>query len=135
MSLTVKSMQLYLRLRIRYGINVEMNAANSIKRKCIVELLLKNSLCVESVLMYSGPYYIKFTEERQCKIGKKIFVSCNCSITCVKNYDCDYCNIANNIVIVDQDHRIGEYGVEEGRDSTPVHIGTNVWIGANAAIL
>ena len=131
----MKSTQLYLRLRIRYGINVEMNAANSIKRKCIVELLLKNSLCVESVLMYSGPYYIKFTEERQCKIGKKIFVSCNCSITCVKNYDCDYCNIANNVVIVDQDHRIDEYGVEEGLDSTPVHIGNNVWIGANTAIL
>lgn len=67
----MKSTQLYLRLRIRYGINVEINAANSIKRKCIVELLLKNSLCVESVLMCSGSYYIKFTEEDNVKLVKR----------------------------------------------------------------
>lgn len=33
------------------------------------------------------------------------------------------------------DHRLGKYGVEDGLESTPVHIGKNVWIGANAVIL
>lgn len=41
----------------------------------------------------------------------------------------------NNVVIVDHDHRLGKNDVEDGLESTPVHIGKNVWIGANAVIL
>lgn len=60
----------------------------------------------------------------------------NCSITCAEEITIgDACNIANNVVIVDHDHRLGKYGVEDGLESTPVHIGKNVWIGANAVIL
>ena len=60
----------------------------------------------------------------------------NCSITCAEEVTIgDACNIANNVVIVDHDHRFGKYGVEDGLESTPVHIGKNVWIGANAVIL
>lgn len=134
--LTMKSLWIYVRLHIRYGKNIEMSAVNSIKGKFIVELFLKSSLRVGTFLMCAGPCYIKYTEKAQCKIGKKVFVNHNCSITCVKEITIgDYCNIANNVVIVDHDHRVGEYGVEEGLESTPVHIGNNVWIGANAVIL
>lgn len=132
----MKSLWIYVRLHIRYGKNIEMSAINSIKGKFIVELFPKSSLRVGTFLMCAGPCYIKCTEDAQCKIGKKVFANHNCSITCVEEITIgDYCNIANNVVIVDHDHRIGEYGVEEGLDSTPVHIGNNVWIGANAVIL
>lgn len=45
------------------------------------------------------------------------------------------CNIANNVVIVDHDHMISEYGVVAGYNTAAVEIGNNVWIGANVTIL
>ena len=127
---------IYIRLRIRYGSNVEMSAINSIKGKFIVELHSGSNLLVGSFLMCAGPCYIKCTEKAQCKIGEKVFINHNCSITCAKEITIgDFCNIANNVVIVDHDHRLGKYGVENGLESTPVHIGRNVWIGANTVIL
>lgn len=136
LSLAVKSIWIYTKLHIRYGTNIEICAMNSIKGKFIVELLPNSSLQVGSFLMSAGTCYIKCTERAQCKIGKKVFVNHNCSITCAKEITIgDFCNIANNVVIVDHDHRLGEYGVEEGLESTPVHIGNNVWIGANTVIL
>ena len=111
-------------------------AMNSIKGKFLVELLPKSSLQVGSFLMSAGPCYIKCTERAQCKIENRVFMNHNCSITCVEEITIgDACNIANNVVIVDHDHRLGKNDVEDGLESTPVHIGKNVWIGANAVIL
>ena len=45
------------------------------------------------------------------------------------------CNIANNVVIVDHNHKIGNNGVIDGLDCSPIKIGDNVWIGANVTIL
>lgn len=86
--------------------------------------------------MSAAPCYIKCTEKARCRIGEKVFMNHNCSITCAEEITIgDACNIANNVVIVDHDHRLGKVGVENGLESTPVHIGRNVWIGANAVIL
>ena len=134
--LAAKSIWIYVSLHIRYGTNVEMSAINSIKGKFTVELLPKSNLQVGTFLMSAGPCYIKCTEKAQCRIGKNVFMNHNCSITCAEEITIgDACNIANNVVIVDHDHRFGKYGVEDGLESTPVHIGKNVWIGANAVIL
>ena len=134
--LVVKSIWIYVGLHIRYGENIKISAINSIKGKFTVELLPKGSLQVGSFLMSAGPCYIKCTEKARCKIGEKVFMNHNCSITCAEEITIgDACNIANNVVIVDHDHRLGKYGVEDGLESTPVHIGKNVWIGANAVIL
>ena len=60
----------------------------------------------------------------------------NCSITCANEITIgDNCNLANNIVIVDHDHNIGDTGVVAGLNSKPIHIWNNVWIGANVTIL
>lgn len=134
--LVVKSVWIYVMLHIRYGTNIEMSVINSIKGKFSIELFSKSSLQIGSFMMSAGPCYIKCTEQAQCKIGKKVFMNHNCSITCAEEITIgDNCNIANNVVIVDHDHRLGKYGVEDGLESTPVHIGRNVWIGANAVIL
>ena len=47
----------------------------------------------------------------------------------------DFCNIANNAVIVDHNHKYDATGVIEGFETSPIHIGNRVWIGANATIL
>ncbi|WP_306781645.1 acyltransferase [Agathobacter rectalis] len=60
----------------------------------------------------------------------------NCSITCAKEITIGgNCNLANNIVIVDHDHNIGDTGVVAGLNSKLIYIGNNVWIGANVTIL
>ena len=123
-------------LHIRYGTNVEISAINSIKGKFQIELFSESNLKIGTFLMSAGPCYIKCTENAMCKIGEKVFINHNCSITCVEEITIgDACNIANNVVIVDHDHRLGKYGVEQVLESKPVHIGKNVWIGANTVIL
>ena len=47
----------------------------------------------------------------------------------------DFCNIANNVVIVDHNHKYNNTGVIEGYELSPIHIGNRVWIGANVTIL
>ena len=134
--LIVKSVWIYVILHIRYGTNVEISAINSIKGKFQIELFSESNLKIGTFLMSAGPCYIKCTENAMCKIGEKVFINHNCSITCVEEITIgDACNIANNVVIVDHDHRLGKYGVEQGLESKPVHIGKNVWIGANTVIL
>lgn len=97
-------------LHIRYGTNIEMSAINSIKGKFTVELLPKSSLQVGTFLMSAGPCYIKCTEKARCRIGEKVFMNHNCSITCAEEITIgDACNIANNVVIVDHDHRLGKW--------------------------
>ena len=72
--------------------------------------------------MSAGPCYIKCTEKARCRIGEKVFMNHNCSITCAEEITIgDACNIANNVVIVDHDHRLGKVGVENGLESTPAY--------------
>lgn len=67
-------------------------------------------------------------------IGDKCFFNTHVSITCLEKIAIgDRCQIANNVVIVDQDH---DYRTGWGKYQTaPVTIGSDVWIGANAVIL
>ena len=134
--LAVKSIWIYVKLHIRYGSSVKIGIINSIKGKFKIELFPQSSLQIGKFLMCAGPCYIKCTEEGQCKIGNNVFINHNCSITCVEEITIgDNSNIANNVVIVDHDHKIGKSGVVDGLERSPVHIGKNVWIGANAVIL
>lgn len=69
------------------------------------------------------------------KIGNQCFFNTNMNITCVDEVTIgDYCQFANNIVIVDHDHDYKQ-GINPELVSSPIHIGNNVWVGANAVIL
>lgn len=67
-------------------------------------------------------------------VGDKCFFNQNVSITCKKHIVIgNRCQIANNVVIVDHDHADSEnWG---SYVETPVVIGNDVWIGANAVIM
>ncbi len=73
-------------------------------------------------------------EAGRLTIGNKCFFNTNCSITCMEEISIgDGCQFANNLVIVDHDH---DYRKGWGHyRSAPVHIGSNVWVGANCVIL
>ena len=86
--------------------------------------------------MTTGPCYIKIIENAKCRIGDKVFMNHNCSITCAKEITIGgNCNLANNIVIVDHDHNIGDTGVVAGLNSKLIYIGNNVWIGVGLLLL
>lgn len=134
--LFIKSVYIYGVLKIKYGHCISMSIINSIKGKIKIELSLGSELEIGHFFMSAGPCYIKCTENANCKIGNRVFLNHNCSITCVEEISIgNNCNIANNVVIVDHNHNMGENGVEDGFESSAVHIGENVWIGANATIL
>lgn len=67
-------------------------------------------------------------------IGEGVFFNRNVSITAMASVTIgDRTKIANNVVIVDHDHNYKDGNV--GFVTSPVHIGSDVWIGANAVIL
>ena len=134
--LATKSICLYTFWKVKYGKQLNMNVLNSVKGRLCLEIFFGGKVEIGNFLMICGPCYIKCTENAHLIIGNKCFFNRNCSITCVnKIYIGDNCNIANNVVIVDHDHKLGASGVVKGLCSVPVWIGNNVWIGANVTIL
>ncbi len=86
--------------------------------------------------MSAGALYLKCVDGGKIVIGDRVFFNHNCSITASSSVKIgNNCNIANNVVIVDHDHKYNESGVINGLISNPVVLGDNVWIGANTTIL
>ena len=65
-----------------------------------------------------------------------MFFNHNCSITCADEIKIgNHCMFANNLVIVDHDHEVGETGVTGDLTSKPIVIEDRVWCGANVTII
>lgn len=134
--MTIKSICIFGVLNVRYGTALKIHVLNSVRGKLIIDLFPGSKLEIGHFLMSAGPFYIKCTEQAHCEIGNRVFFNHNCSITCSEKIVIgNNCNIANNVVIVDHDHKLGKQGVIDGLESAAVYIGENVWIGANAVIL
>lgn len=126
----------YIRLKLMYGTRVSVAAINSIKGRWRVELFPGATLMIGRFLMSRGPLYLKCMEGASLKIGHGVFFNHNCSITAAQSIEIgDKCNFANNLVIVDHDHKMGEHGVVSGLESKAIKIGNNVWCGANVTVL
>lgn len=71
------------------------------------------------------------------KIGDKCFFNNNCNIVARNNIDIgEHTILGPNVCIYDHDHDFREHKAYEGFfKSSPITIGKNVWIGANAVIL
>lgn len=79
---------------------------------------------------------IKCRENAKLGIGKNVFFNNNCVITCRNKIVIDDDVIVGpNVIVFDHDH---DYKSENRKSSyvcKEIHIGKNVWIGANACIL
>ncbi|WP_219937762.1 DapH/DapD/GlmU-related protein [Succinivibrio faecicola] len=74
--------------------------------------------------MIDGPIYIKCEKGAKLSIGNNVFFNHNCSITAHSSISIgDGCNIANNVVIVDHNHKISSNGVENTFSIKNVTIG------------
>ena len=132
--LLIKSLFIYIINKIRYKDRISITLINSIKGKLKIELEDKAILKIGDFIMTAGPCYIKCIKNSKCIIGDRVFLNHNVSLTCLDEITIgDFCNIANNVVIVDHNHKYT--GVIEGYELSPIHIGNRVWIGANVTIL
>lgn len=96
-------------LKIKFGKDIKIKPINAIRGKLEIQLQKNSKLKMGVFLMTTGPCYIKIIENAKCSIGDKVFMNHNCSITCANEITIgDNCNLANNIVIVDHDHNIGD---------------------------
>ena len=130
----IRSIVIWLLLKIRYWNRIHMGIINPIRGKMLVVLTNKTAQCIiGNKLMIEGPIYIKVGGN--LNIGRNCFFNHNVSITCNEKISIgDYCNVANNVVVVDHDHIIEKDGVKGETESEPVKIGKKVWIGANVTI-
>lgn len=134
--MAIKSIFVFVFYKIRYNYRISISLINSIKGKLKIELKKKATLKIGEFFMPMGPCYTKCTENAKCEIGDRVFFNHNISLTCMEEITIgDFCNIANNAVIVDHNHKYDATGVIEGFETSPIHIGNRVWIGANATIL
>lgn len=112
-----------------------MSLINSFKGKFALDLHGRADF--GKFLMTTGPFYAKCLKNAELKIGNRCFFNHNCSITCAEKIEIgDNCLFANNIVIVDHDHKINEKGFVKGElTASPVKIDDGVWCGSNSVIL
>ena len=85
-----------------------------------------------------GSARIRVRESASLTIGNNAYINVNSMIVCHDNIEIgDDVQFGPNVQIYDHDHDYrAEGGVKAGKyKSSPVKIGDNVWIGANAVIL
>ncbi len=72
----------------------------------------------------------------ELKLGDHCHFSENCSVVCHESITIGtHCLFGPNVMVYDHDHRFGTKGVLDGYKTSPITIGDNCWIGANAVIL
>ena len=109
---------------------------NSIRGAFKLEIIGNGNIKIGNFLMSRGPLYLKSVNGGKLSIGDKVFFNHNCSITCSESITSgSHCMFANNLVIIDHDHEIGEYGVTGTLISKPIVIEDRVWCGANVTII
>lgn len=132
----IRSRVLWLVIRMGYGKKVITNQDIIIRGKFSLSIKRQARCLLGKHLVSMGPLYIKVLSNANLQIGENCYFNHNCSITCAKDIKIGSgCNFANNLVIVDHDHKVSANGVEKELVSKPIIIGNSVWVGANVTIL
>ena len=132
----VKSICVTILLKIRYLNSCKIPWINSFKGSIDISIGKKGSLVIKRYLISNGELHVRVSDNAYISIGKNVFFNYNCSLTAKKEIIIgDNVVIANNVVIVDHDHKFDSTGVTNGYSVASVLINDNVWIGANSVIL
>lgn len=122
-------------IKIRMLDKVEIKWINSIRGSLKVEVIGEGKINIGKFLMSRGPLYLKTVNNGTLTIGDNVFFNHNCSITCAEKIVIgNHCMFANNLVIIDHDHKVKEAGVTSELISQPIVIEDRVWCGANVTI-
>lgn len=86
--------------------------------------------------MSTGPTHLKTEGSGRIVLGNEVFLNHNFSATAMDEIIIgNHCTIGNNCVIVDHDHAVVDNLPSGSSFSVKgVHIGDNVWIGANVVV-
>ena len=119
--------------KIRYGKRLRLPMVQSLGPHSILRVGKQARMSVGKETVSRGNLTLR-AEKGTLMVGDKCFFNSNCCITCLQEITIgNGCQFANNLVIVDHDH---DYRAGWGHYRTaPVHIGNDVWIGANCVIL
>lgn len=119
--------------KIKYGSRLSLALVQSFGRGCVLRVGKEARVSLGRETVSRGGLTIR-AEQGKIVIGDKCFFNTNCSLTAMEDITIgDRCQFANNLVIVDHDH---DYRAGWGHYRTaPVHIGNDVWVGANCVIL
>ena len=132
--LLIKNIGLYLGIKVSRKIKI--NGLCWIRGKISMDIDTSVVCILGKALVSMGPLYIKCLKNSKLVIGEGCFFNHNCSITCAGEILIgDNCNFANNVVIVDHDHKVSIEGVKKDLIVESVKIGDSVWVGANVTIL
>lgn len=108
---------------------------NSLRGAFHTEIIGNGKIVISNFMMSRGPLYLKSVDGGELLIGEGVFFNHNCSITCANKIVIgNHCMFANNLVIIDHDHKIGPEGVTSALVSKPIIIEDRVWCGANVTI-
>lgn len=132
-SRAILSLPKILYWKLRYAGRLRMPMVQSLGVHCILRVSPEAKLSVGKETVSRGGLTLR-AEKGRLVIGDKCFFNSSCCITALDEITIgDRCQFANNIVVIDHDH---DYKAGWGKYRTkPVHIGNDVWIGANCVIL
>ena len=131
----VKSILKAICSKIKYGRNLKISLVNSLKGKIQIEIMDNAKIEIGKFLMTRGPLYLKCLNVGSLIIGDHVFLNHNCSITCADRIEIgSHCMFANNLVIVDHDHKVTSEGPVGELVTQPIIIEDRVWCGANVTI-
>jgi carbonic anhydrase/acetyltransferase-like protein (isoleucine patch superfamily) len=122
-------------LRLKYP-RLKINFGSFVSRGCQIacmddsEMTLTNTFVAQNSVLRSDAGARLTIQDSYIGFGSVIIALQRIEID-------SYCEIAEMVVIRDQNHRFGttELLRESGVESSPIHIGKNVWIGAKASVL
>ena len=121
--------------KICTGWQFQASWVNSIRGTLKTEIKGTGSITIGKFLMSRGPLYLKSVNGGKLTIGENVFFNHNCSITCAENITIgNYCMFANNLVVIDHDHKMENGRATSELVSKPVIIEEGVWCGANVII-
>lgn len=123
-------------IKLQYPtINIDWNTI--VSDNATIKACNMSSISLKNVVISDN---VKILATRGGRIEiRNSYIGFNTVITSINSIEIDsHCEIAEMVVIRDQNHSFGEKGrllKDQGYDHAPISIESNVWIGAKATIL
>jgi acetyltransferase-like isoleucine patch superfamily enzyme len=122
-------------IKLKYP-NVEISFNSTLERGCVIRCSDNAKIKISNTTVGSGTI-IHANHGGEIKI-KNTFIGRNCVIVARERIDIESnCQIAEMVVIRDQNHNFGQKGKtieNQGFSVSPIHINNNVWLAANVTV-
>lgn len=123
-------------LKTRYHNRIVFNAVSGTHLLPKLYVAGEGEIHIGTGLMAEKNTAIESYGSGRINVGARVFMNTNTKIVARENIQIgDYTVIGPNVCIYDHDHDWKSENMQDKYVSAPVHIGSNVWIGANSIIL